>query len=363
MKQLRRSTAPFLIAASLLVPGLVHAQNEGNKNPEKPKEKERIIITENADSKGKIVVEINGDNITVNGKPIAEYKMNDSSLTVHIQKYKDMEGMMKERMGQMKEKMKGMPGVQPFTYNYNYNGDAFSIHSDGNHAQLGVVTEKNDKGVLVQEVTKESAAEKAGLKQNDIISKVDDEKISSPDDLMNTIQKHKPGDKVSITYWRDNKEQKTTAELKKSMMTIYGVPTPGADFNFNDKVFRFDENQFNKQWQDQLHNQLLRIPRNMNQGWYTNEHPKLGLSVQDTDDGKGVKVIDVDDESNAAKAGIKQDDVITEMDGKAVNSADEAAKIIRDSRDKKTIMVKLTRGGKSQNIEVKIPHNLKSADL
>jgi serine protease Do len=73
--------------------------------------------------------------------------------------------------------------------------------------------------------------------------------------------------------------------------------------------------------------------------------------------------IDVDDESNAAKAGIKQDDIITEMDGKAVNSADEAAKIMRDSRDKKTMMVKLTRGGKSQNVEVKIPHNLKTTDL
>jgi serine protease Do len=91
--------------------------------------------------------------------------------------------------------------------------------------------------------------------------------------------------------------------------------------------------------------------------------PKLGLSVQDTDDGKGVKVIEVDDESNAQKAGIKENDIITEVEGKAVNSADEVAKIIKESKDKTSVMVKLSRNGKGQTIEVKIPRKLKTADL
>jgi serine protease Do len=91
--------------------------------------------------------------------------------------------------------------------------------------------------------------------------------------------------------------------------------------------------------------------------------PKLGLSVQDTDDGKGVKVIEVDDESNAEKAGIKEDDIITEVENKAVNSADEVARIIKESKDKTSVMIKLTRNGKTQNIEVKIPRKLKTADL
>ena len=91
--------------------------------------------------------------------------------------------------------------------------------------------------------------------------------------------------------------------------------------------------------------------------------PKLGLSVQDTDDGKGVKVLNVDHESNAAKAGLKENDVITEVDGKAVNSADEVAKIIRESKDKVSVMMKLQRSGKTQNVEVKIPRKLKTANL
>jgi serine protease Do len=106
----------------------------------------------------------------------------------------------------------------------------------------------------------------------------------------------------------------------------------------------------------------IRTPYGQNWIW-SGGNPRLGLSVQDTDDGKGVKVIDVDDESNAYKAGIREDDIITEVDGKTVNSADEVAKIIKDNKEKSSVMIKLSRGGKTQNIEVKMPRKLKTADL
>ena len=96
--------------------------------------------------------------------------------------------------------------------------------------------------------------------------------------------------------------------------------------------------------------------------WYGGA-PKLGLSVQDTDDGKGVKVIEVDEESNSAKAGIKEDDVIISVNDKEVNSTDEISKIVKDSKEKNSIMLKLIRGGKTQNIEVKMPRKIKTADL
>src|SRR5882724_3334527 len=101
---------------------------------------------------------------------------------------------------------------------------------------------------------------------------------------------------------------------------------------------------------------MPRVKSPYGEGWsWSGGGPKLGLSVQDTEDGKGVKVIDVDDESNSVKAGIKEDDIITEVDGKAVNGADEMAKIVKESKDKTSIMLKLQRAGKSQNIEVKMP--------
>jgi serine protease Do len=225
---------------------------------------------------------------------------------------------------------------------------------------LGVTTEKTEGGVEIQDITKESAAEKAGLKENDIITKIDDTKIEDPDDLSAAIKKHKPGDKVTVTYLRNGKEQKTTAELTKwKGVGAFGMTAPGGDYKFEMPDLDFE----------QIMPKLKAMPRVMTpngQNWnwnWSGGSPKLGLSVQDTDNGKGVKVIEVDDESNAEKAGIKEDDIITEVDGKTVNGADEIAKVIRESKDKVSVMIKLERGGKTQNIEVKMPRKLKTADL
>jgi serine protease Do len=91
--------------------------------------------------------------------------------------------------------------------------------------------------------------------------------------------------------------------------------------------------------------------------------PKLGLSIQDTDDGKGVKVLDVDEDSNAAKAGLREDDIIVGIDDKEVKSTDDVTRTIRENRDKYTFNFKVLREGKTQNIEVKMPRKLKTTDL
>ncbi len=92
-------------------------------------------------------------------------------------------------------------------------------------------------------------------------------------------------------------------------------------------------------------------------------NPRLGIKAQDTEDGKGVKVLDVDDASTAEKAGVKEGDVITEFDGKTVNSATELANAAREAKDKNLMKVKLNRDGKSQELDIKIPKKLKTANL
>ena len=91
--------------------------------------------------------------------------------------------------------------------------------------------------------------------------------------------------------------------------------------------------------------------------------PRLGIKAQDTEDGKGVKVVDVDEGSAADKSGIKENDIITEFEGKAVNSADALAQASREAKDKSSLKIKLNRGGSSQTVEVKIPKKLKTANL
>lgn len=341
MKRLAVNFALAALLASLSIPSL--AQDEKVKEKEKEvkekKEVEQITITRNSDSKEKTVIEINGDKITVNGKPIEDLK--DGDVKVHRSKYKTLEGLNaftapRIRNGQA----------------FGWDGNHFNLFSDvdENRAMLGVVTEEVEGGVKVTEITDESAAKKAGIKEGDVITKINETKIEEPDQLSEVIRKQKPGDKVTVTLLRDKKEQKVTAELGKWKGVGAFSYTPGQNFNFDMPEYK-----------ELLTPKIQGVPR---QNWAWNAgQPRLGLSVQDTDDGKGVKVIEVDEESNAAKAGLKENDVITHFNDKEVNSADEVAKLVKESKDKPTINVKIKRDGKTQNIEVKMPRKLKTTDI
>lgn len=347
MKQTWLKISAFVFAVALLIPSSVLAQKD-EKEKDKDKEKKdvrQIIVTARGDKNEKIVVEVVGDKITVNGKPLEEYKDKNGDINVRLNKLKDLESLSIAR------------SPKGSVWNYNNDDNFQMFNEDGDHAMLGVTTEKIEIGVRIQDITKESGAEKAGLKEGDVIIKIDDKKIADPDDLSKSVREHKPGDKVTITYLRDKKEQKTIAELGKwKGMKLFGTTAPG---NFN---MDFGDMDFEK-----IMPKIQGIPRvnsPFGQNWsWAGGSPKLGLSVQDTDDSKGVKVIEVDEESNAAKAGIKEEDMITEVDGKAVNNTDDMVKLIKESREKTSVMIKLQRSGKTQNIEVKMPKKIKTADL
>ena len=343
---MKRLTVNFAIAllATLSIPSFAQDVKEKEKEAkDTKKEVEQITIVRKSDSKEKTVIEINGDKITVNGKPIEDLK--DGDVTVHRNKYKTLEGLNAYGLS------KGRTGN--FTWD---GGDQFRMFDmDENRAMLGVVTEEVDGGVKVTELTDESAAKKAGIKEGDIITKIGDTKIEDPDQLSATVRKHKPGEKVTVTVLRDKKEQKITTELGKWKGVSAFSYGPGGQH------FKMDMPDYN----ELLAPKAQVAPRVRNgQAWsYSGGAPKLGLSVQDTDDGKGVKVIEVDEESNAAKAGLKENDIITNFNDKEVNSADEVAKLVKENKDKPTINLKIKRAGKTQNVEVKMPRKLKTADL
>jgi serine protease Do len=341
MKQAFLKLSTLVLAAALFVPVSLVAQEEKEKEKKdkETKDVEQFTIIRKGDSKDKLVIEINGDKITVNGKQIDENN-NDGDVTVRRSRFKELGAL---------SRMRGGNGQ----WN-NFGHDALTAYGvAGNQAMLGVTTEKSEKGVEIQSVTKESAAEKIGLKEGDVITKVDDKKITTPDELSKAIRAHKPGEKVSVTYLRAGKEQNATTELTSWKGANVFNAIPGQDFNFDElKDFKMDMKGMEK----------LRTP--LGQTWsYSGGAPKMGLSIQDTDDGKGVKVIEVDDESNAAKAGLKENDVIIEVDGKVVNGAEAMAKVIKESKEKASVSMKVQRAGKTQNIEVKIPKKLKTADL
>jgi len=70
-----------------------------------------------------------------------------------------------------------------------------------------------DAGAMIIEIAPESAAEKAGLRLEDIIVEVNNKKISDARELSNAIGLLSAGDKVAIDYVRDGQRLNTTAEL------------------------------------------------------------------------------------------------------------------------------------------------------
>jgi len=72
---------------------------------------------------------------------------------------------------------------------------------------------KNGKGVIIAEVTPDSAADKAGLKHNDIILELNGKPIESANDLRNKIARYKPGTKIELVIWRNEKQKKIQVTL------------------------------------------------------------------------------------------------------------------------------------------------------
>jgi serine protease Do len=70
------------------------------------------------------------------------------------------------------------------------------------------------KGVYVNAVNAQSAAEEAGLKKGDIILEINDTEVANVAELQDLVARNRPGDKIDVTYKRDGKVKKVSAKLK-----------------------------------------------------------------------------------------------------------------------------------------------------
>ena len=72
-----------------------------------------------------------------------------------------------------------------------------------------------DAGVMLSKIVEGSAAEAAGLAVGDIVTRVDDDEISSVGRLGLTVRRKDGGDVVEIEYWRDGERHRATATLQE----------------------------------------------------------------------------------------------------------------------------------------------------
>lgn len=333
-----------LAGFSCFITGAVSAQT-----PNTPKtqmgEFDEIVIKHKSNKDSKVTVEIKNGDILVNGQKMDQY--NDPNLSVFRRKITPRDG-------------------NSFSFDSDRLPDNFDMFNNDDNdeedmptapkAILGVITEKKGAtGVTVKTVAHGTPADKAGIKEGDVITAIDHQKINEPAELFTIIGKHQPADKITVSYIRNSKTSDVTVTLEERKNAGAGTwelyPPSGAPKGQPRTFFPPPSYPHGGQ--------------GFGNGWYNrmDEGVKLGLQVQDTDNDEGAQVIDIAADSPAEKAGFKKEDIVTDLAGSAVKSAGDLSKAYRENRGKGTITATIKRNGKTQTLDIKVPKKLNKADL
>ena len=174
------------------------------------------------------------------------------------------------------------------------------------HGRLGVAVQdvnqslaesfgmKRPDGALVAKVTKDSAAEKAGLKPGDVITAVNGDPIVRSGALSSRIGLAAPGDKVKLSVWRDRAERSIDVKLG------------GADP---------DEDVASANGGDQQGVQLGLSLRQLTREEKRQSKLEQGLVIENVD-------------GPAARAGIEAGDVLLAINGKPVTSIEQVRAVM-----------------------------------
>ncbi len=214
-----------------------------------------------------------------------------------------------------------------------------------NKALLGVFTEKNEKGAIIREIMKGTPAEKAGLKADDIITAINGVAINSAEELTQEVGKYLPDTKITITYLRNQQTENTTAILATNNREA------NRNYQFIDTmVFNMDD-------------MFKMLPPDRNEWAPKPRKLQLGVGIQDMENSKGVKITSVTENSPAALAGIKKDDVLLSVNGTALTDINDLRKMLNNSKEGDKWKIEYERGNKKSNTEVVFPKKLKTAEL
>ena len=196
--------------------------------------------------------------------------------------------------------------------------------------------------------------------------------MDDPNSLSEAVTSFKPKEEVTVYYKRDGKESSvkaTLGERKESRSMSYSFSGPdGMTRSFS--MPRLQTVPGIEMWNDkELADMTAKVwtpgaGNNFNLlGDTYPRHQKLGLKIQDTEEGNGVKVLDVDKDSPAEKAGLKKEDMVTEIGGKKITNTDEMREQLMENMEKSTYNIKATRNGSAMSFDIKIPKKLKTANL
>jgi serine protease Do len=182
--------------------------------------------------------------------------------------------------------------------------------------------EEGENGIVVREVTPDSPAATAGLKDDDRIVKVNDETVADIQSFLRGMADHKPGDKLRLGIVRDGKQQTLNVTLGERTARE-GAVAPNAP-NLGRAAFLGVQTQ----------------PLT----------PELRTRI-DTQAESGTVVMDVLARSPAAKAGLKANDVITAINDQPVKAPEDLFTAIQKAGPGKTLTLHVMRG--KENLSLK----------
>ena len=187
------------------------------------------------------------------------------------------------------------------------------------------------RGVGVTQVVKDSPAEKAGIRKDDVILRLDGERITSVRKLNRLVSEIAPDQSVKVTVSRGGSEQELTATIGKRQNTF--------------SSFEQFSGVRPRAWQwEGLHDEagsatfprgdlLFALGNRRRIGVTTTELTKQLADYFGISDGRGVLVTSVTDDGPAAKAGLKAGDVITAVDGEKVDSTGDISRIVNQKKE------------------------------
>jgi S1-C subfamily serine protease len=216
-----------------------------------------------------------------------------------------------------------------------------------------------ERGAVVKEVSKGSAAEKAGLKEGDVVLSFQGEKVWSAPQLRRLVRETPPGRHVSLEVSRAGAVQRLAATLEESK---------DRDLTFGDEGLEIEPPLPPMppmppmpplapllEEGERGHRMIFR------ERLLGTRPGRLGLSIQEVsgqlaryfkvDDG-GLLVTDVEAEGPAGKAGVRAGDVIVKVDGKAVADAEDLRRAIGEAAARSEVVLTVQREGRPLDLKV-----------
>jgi len=319
------------VLSLLLLPFLSQAQETPPFGPDASNE---IIIRRKGEKDTRITLDIQGDQILINGKPLVEFNDDEITILRRRMRIRDWEEMPPDWEGISQEE----------------KADSITF--------LGVSTEKNEKGARITEVSGSSPAGQAGLLVDDIITRLDGVTITGPESLSEAVRSRSAGSKVELTYLRKGKSKKQQVVLGSRIERIRKRVIIGGPRAFDmGPMGRPPHSEFFSQERREFRGQ------DPNQAGPRPHRERLGLRIQDTENQQGVRIIEVEDSSLAFQSGLKQGDTILMVEDVRITNTDEAREQLHAGRNRPQTRLRIRRQGVESELLLRRPDRLKTAEL